>query len=1656
MKIQHIKDLASVLHKLNKNEAQPIIESSGLSKFKNQVFKLSQHIDKNITETYNSSEIELFKVLQNFSKVERKSLINSMLTSYFTPDHITRAISESFINYIKGKTDKIEILEPSSGTGNFINAILNNSNYSNIDWNIDAIEKDIITARILQNNYNDHSNVSVFQKGFEDFKLTKKYDLIIGNVPFGNFGVYDSDTHKEYNHLYQNRIHNYFFVKSSLALKPGGVMGLLTTASMSDLSANRSLREYLVNENNLISLIRLPNNTFKESATSVVSDLLIFQKPLSKKETLSPSELEFIESGKFQEQYPINTYLLNNTNSILGDIQETTGYAGKNVITVNDSNSFNLEEKYQIIYDHLSDDLKTKGLEKLLDISIENEEDHSDKLKIAKEDHQQIISSYPNAVPGNLIYDSKTNEFKKVIVHPDYIQFFSSQKTNISISKRERLYMILEIRDLYKNFLLNIREQNLDQTIHFQEQLNDKYDQFSFMYTELHQKVNFDLLKKEEERDIILGLEIFKNDQYQKADIFSKVFEFSPSITSEPKSLDHAIIDSLNDYGGINYDMITAAVNQPFLEWAEIALKREILYLNPIIVNRSEIEKFELVPPSEFLSGFIESKIKIYKNKRFENSGQFSSLLNKSLIDASTKALYDYVPLKLSIEDINPDLGENWVPNEIYTLFGREHFDDNKFQIKFYPGLDRFKIYGGHSSSADARYGVKKDWGSVSYLNVFRYAMEHNVPAFTKTVYDLDGKERKIVDKKTINSVTLSVENLNKAFTEWLFSKKDICEKLEDKYHYLYNADVKRKYSSKDLKFDDLQTFDPYDHQKECTIQIVQQNGGIIDHEVGFGKSVTMPMITMTKIKFKLIKKELVAGLNANYVDLYNTYKMAYPTGNFLLVTPKDIGPDKKQETFYKIANNNWDAVITAHSCLSKFPRAPYTEADIYEEMIKEVENTLDDPESKEILSRREIGQLEKKLNNAKAKFQSATTIINSKKENGLLIFEDLGFDSLTIDESQFFKNLTFNTRHNRVAGLGTTADTQKTSNLLSYVRSIQGIHKSDKGITFASGTTISNSITELYHIFRYLRPQELFDKGIHCFDQWGRLYARKTSEYEESVGGDIKLKERFRYFVKAPELAKFYNDIAHYSDFNTFKIERPEAVTEFITIDPYPVQSNYFKAIQQFSKTKNPNNLIGVGNGDNIKKAAGLICTNQGRKASLDMRLIHSKFGDHPNNKINTMISKAVPLYEKFTSDKGTQLIFCDQGTPTGRNFNLYQAIKDNLIDKGIPENEIAFIHSYDRKRKTLYEMINNGDIRFLIGSTSKMGVGVNVQKRLVAMHHLDFPWRPTDLSQRNGRGERTGNIVLPKYDNCIKVFYYGVKNSLDAYTFNLLHIKDRFIKQLKNASLSTRTLDEGIIGSDGHVNLEDFQALCSPNQLLTEKLKLERKLYNFLDKEKAFFDNRKKNTNSLSMLTIDRKQYEKTIKQLKSDKATALPLFNAFNDKNYTIQIDNKKYVNDKKAGTHLHKILNEFFKKKIKSKNEILCDLSNGFTLNILPKFSDFNEKIQKDNYKIVLQTPNNVKIGYKSAILTKNIKEAAMYPYQCLERINELIESYDIKIKEADEQLEILNEIVDEQFSEKDEIKMLQKEIKNLEVEIEKEQKNETINEKSSEKNNTKSL
>lgn len=1624
----NIDSLIELLSNPIENTNHDFILSSGISKHKNSIYKAIDSIILGGNSKLSSKELALKNTLSNFDNDFLNSLKLSLLTSYFTPELLVKDIINPFIKYI-GK-DNIDVLEPAAGSGNILKVISDTFSGAKVT----AVEKDVFTSNILHHNFKSNSNINTINIPFEDFDSPKNYDFIISNVPFGNYGIFDKNIDSSLTPLYKNQIQNFFFLKSEQLLKPGGLIAFITTSSISDKKHSKPIREHLVNNLNFVSGFRLDNKTFKDSKTSVVADLLIFQKPKSKKNNLSPNDIQFLNTDPIiidEVEYQINSYFNNNKNHILGDIVAIPQFHGQISLSVEPNQSNSLSS------------LLEKDLELFFDQSIFNKTIADVSVSDSKKDHQlindQIKALYPNVSEGNLIVID--NKLYKTLKSSSNTSLLDKSKLDLTPDKTELLKALVDIRKTYKDMIVFRRNNDLDSFLSSQYILNQKYDSFDFFFGSFQNKRNKDLIHYDDEYHIIFSLE--KNhptakNQFLKSDIFN-ITAFDNQKKVEINSIDEAIIYSLNIKGVIDVNLISQTLNTIPSDWLLNAVKDNKLFINPVFDNKRNLINYEIATKTKFLSGFVNSKIKAIVKPDLSLIKDFSFLINQSIIENHKNLLNEIKPDYLNIKDIDPGLGEAWISTNIYETFARETLKDNFCTIKYIKEFDHYDVKTKYSTYASDNFSVTipgSKW--QSYKSILSYALYQNIPNFKKTIVR-NGNEIKVVDTKLITAVQLKINKLNLAFKEWLNHKNQIktAQSLENYYNFNFNSYIKETFSAADLDFS-VKDINPYNHQKNGAWQLIQNNGGILDLKVGFGKTLAFCMAISKRLELGITKKEFVVGLNANFVELYESFNSFFPDKRTLLVKPSDITPKNIDETFFKIANNNYDVVFTAHSALMKFPSSPDINKSIYEQNLNEAKAAFNDVD----ITPRQSRDISKKIENLKTKLSEIDLILQKKKTTNFITFEDFNFDHITIDESHYFKNLAFSTKHTRVSGLGSQKDVRKTANLLSYIRSIQSKYDSDKGVTFSTGTTLSNSLTELYTIYKYLTPNELKKQSIYCFDQWARIYTRKSSEFEETVSGEIKMKERFRYFVKVPELAKQYSKITYFADDTTVKIEKPALKNHLVSIETYPEQRDYFENIKEFGKTKNTDLLFNVDNSQNNKKASGLICTNHGRKSSLDMRLVSDQYKDHPLNKINVMIDKALIYYNKYNDDKGTQLIFCDMGTPTSKGFNLYAAIKDNLIAKGIPKDEITFIHSHDKNREALFNKMNNGTYRFLIGSTQKAGVGLNVQQKLVAMHHLDFPWRPTDVEQRNGRGDRQGNLLLPNFDNTMNVFYYAKKESIDSYVFNLLQIKSFFISQIKNANITTRSIDEGLISDDGGLSYAHYIAACSSNTLFTDKLKLEKKYHTLKNLSDAYDLNKRSSKLKLSNVSSGVEKREKRIDKLEEDLLLSKKIINKIP---FSIKINAKEYTSFETVGICLKSLKDNCIKNQ-SVDTAILLD--EGFKISFL--FKNYDLPLDNNNYKILIETKNEFKIGYKSNILVKDDTKAGEYIINALNRLPDIIEEQKKNLNDEKLQLKQLNKIVKTPFEKQKELNNLEKEIDKINKKIANKNNNDNDNENKSKK------
>ena len=793
--------------------------------------------------------------------------------------------------------------------------------------------------------------------------------------------------------------------------------------------------------------------------------------------------------------------------------------------------------------------------------------------------------------------------------------------------------------------------------------------------------------------------------------------------------------------------------------------------------------------------------------------------------------------------------------------------------------MDAFGIENhGYSPLISQKYVVKGDFEVYDGMDLLHHAMLNTLPNINKDGgKDEHGKTIRIPDFEARQKADTLITEIRQAFVEWLHAQPDdFKERLTDLYNRKFNCYVRPRYDGSHQQFPGLDLRglgidDLYPSQKDAIWMIKQNGGGICDHEVGTGKTLIMCVAAYEMHRLGLARKPMIIGIKANIHEIARTFRTAYPNARLLYPGKEDFTPENRLRIFSDIKNNNWDCIILTHEQFGKIPQSAEVQQQILRQEMDDIDENLASYEKQGgHVDGWILCGLEKRKENLDAKLHELQETIDAQKDD-TVDFQQMGIDHLFVDESHNFKNLMFNTRHSRVSGLGNTDGSKKATNLLYAIRTIQQRTGRDLGATFLSGTTIANSLTELYLLFKYLRPKELERQDIPCFDAWAAVFAQKTSEFEFSVTNEVISKERFRYFIKVPELAMFYNEITDYRTAADVGIDRPELDEEVCQIPMTDDQQAFLDKLVLFAKTGDPEHIGRANLSDGEVKALMLLVTMYSNKLSLDMRLISPAYADSPGNKASRSAANIAEYYRRYDGQKGTQMVFCDLSTYKPSIWNVYSEIKRKLVeDHGIPAQEIRFVQeaASDKVRQAMFDAMNEGKIRVLFGSTQKLGTGVNAQQRIVAMHHLDIPWRPMDLEQRNGRGARKGNIVAKEYaGNKVKAYVYAVLRTLDAYKLNLLHNKQQFIDQLKRNRLGARRLDEGAISEDSGMNFAEWMAVVSGNTDLLQKAKLEGRIAALESEQTIFMRTRHEAQSQLQRYTAEIGRRDAMLERLKRD---------------------------------------------------------------------------------------------------------------------------------------------------------------------------------------------
>ena len=1226
-----------------------------------------------------------------------------------------------------------------------------------------------------------------------------------------------------------------------------------------------------------------------------------------------------------------------------------------------------------------------------------------------------------------------------IVVQNGQVGFLSDLKRHptfnpmdLPFAQLSRLKAYIEIRESYHR-LYDYEANNQAEDKEEREKLNRLYDGYVGRWGYFNQKANTDVIKMDATGVEMLFLERSENGKYIKADIFDHPTAFSTSELSIASDPMEALGASLNKYGTVELDYMSSLL--PDMEESDMlsALEGRIFF-NP------EEDSYEVA--DKFISGNVIEKAERIESWLLDHPEHEEAKQSLTALRAAT-------PTPIPFADLDFNLGERWIPAKVYGKFASEFFETD-IRVSYHSNMDEYAI-GCDRKNANIwhKYAVQGEFRRYDGINLLKHALHNTIPDINKSKEVTDKitgetKTIKVRDGYAIQMANAKIEEIRQGFVDWLGRTPDTFkEQLSDRYNRLFNCFVRPNFDGTHQSFPDLNLKrlgiqDLYKSQKDAVWMLKTNGGGICDHEVGAGKTLIMCTAAYEMKRLGLANKPMIIGLKANVFDIADTFRKAYPNAKILYPGKNDFSKQNRQRIFNDIKNNDWDCIILTHEQFGMIPQA----LEIQEAILQKEKDSVE--ENLEVLrmqgadiSRAMLKGLEKRKQTLEAKLQGIQDSIAERKDDAV-DFKMMGIDHLFVDESHQFKNLMFNTRHDRVSGLGNPDGSQRALNMLFAIRTIQERSGKDLGATFLSGTTISNSLTELYLLFKYLRPQALEKQGINSFDAWAAVFAKKSTDYEFSITNEIIQKERFRTFIKVPELASFYAEICDFRTAKDIGIDRPEKNEILHNIPPTPEQEEFIGKLMEFAKTGNATLLGRAPLSESEEKAKMLIATDYARKMSLDLRMIdENAYSDHIDNKASHCAKLLNDYYQKFDAQKGTQFVFSDLGTyKPGGDFNIYSEIKRKLVeDYHIPAYEIRFIQECknEKAKKAMVDAMNRGDIRIIFGSTSMLGTGVNAQQRAVAIHHLDTPWRPSDLEQRNGRAIRKGNLVAKEFaDNKVDVIIYAVERSLDSYKFNLLHNKQLFINQLKTNTLGSRTIDEGSMDEDSGMNFSEYVAVLSGNTDLLEKARLDKKITTLESERKNFLRERDAATGKLAEIESSVSFHSDKIKEAKAD----LACFEQRVERDKEGLPVNKltiKGVEDstdiKVIAARLHEI-----EEKARTKSES-NKIGEVYGFSIMVK----TESTSKDLFdcsvnRFFVKGQESIYYTYNNGKLAADPKLACENFVNALERIPKVIESHEKEMAKVVANKEVYTNIANNSWKKEDELRALKGEAAELDRKI----------------------
>ena len=1565
---------------------------------------------------------------------------NSVLSGFYTPPLVVESLGTELVNVLG--SSPIQYLDPSAGTGIFPQA------FEKAGLRIDSaqlIEKDPATALILKALYPNHT---VENRGFEESgrQLNDRFDLVASNIPFGNVAIWDEALANSKDKQRRGacaRLHTYFTVKSIDCLREGGIAAILTTDALLNSPANEPVRQYLMRTCDLVSAVRLPHNLFTDYAgTSVGSDLMLLQKR-SGKTGLTEKEKKFIGTATSPANTSINQLFLDGDNVVAtGQKVGTDQYGKPALIYLHEGGMANIAERAgKFFRQDISQNYRQPIFER------HRQQPIAQQIPVSRTKRPLPSPALsPLFVQGELFAQPVTPVSRPLIgeleaFHPIGSLLYQKGEVGRLSTDRQtleplpgqvdhpRLGALLQIRDAYER-LYRQEIQTQQPQAELRLALNTAYGSFITRYGSINAASNAGLALLDPDGRSLLALEkADSNGAFIRADIFNQPVSIQRARV-EQFTAQEALATCLSKLGRVDMGYLQELTKLSLSQLAN-ELADQILY-NPI--------ERAYQTPSTLVSGNVVEKLEAMET--------FS---NDPMAEPALQALRAGQPTPISFAELDFNLGERWIPTEVYETFASDLFG-SRVSVRYASSTDEFSVdipsWMFRNATISQQYAVQGQFRLYDGLALFQYGLYNTTPTINK-----DGPDgEKMLDSEATQLAATKIEQIRTAFIDWLPRQKaELKQELTNRYNRLFNCFVKPHYNGAHQQFPDLDLKGLgipglYNSQKDAIWMLLQNGGGIADHEVGTGKTLIFTVASYEMKRLGLANKPMIVAMKANVNQIAQTYRTAYPNARLLYPGQHDFTPANRERFLNSIKNGDWDCIILTHDQFARIPQSPAVQQKVMRDELRNLDKDLQTLHKSGIeLSKSLLKGLETRKANLTAKLLKLQNDLNQKTDQ-VPHFGAMGVDHLLVDESHQFKNLQFTTRHNRVAGLGNSEGSQRATNMLYAIRSIQEQTGKDLGATFLSGTTITNSLTEMYLLFKYLRPKEMARQHIENFDAWAAVYAKKTSDFEYSVTNQLLMKERFRHFIKVPELAQFYSQITDFRTASMVGLDRPKAVDVLINLPPTPDQAEFTQKLIDFAKTGDATILGRRPLSETEQTAKMLIATNYAKKAALDMRLIDPSLDDHPSSKLSRCAALIASHYQESAIQRGTQMVFCDTNTykPNGE-WNVYSALRDKLVTEyGIPAHEIRFAQECknDKEREALWQRINDGDVRVVIGSTSTMGTGVNAQKRVVAMYHLDIPWKPAELEQRVGRGSRTGNIIARDFfNNEVKNYVFATEKTLDNYKFNLLHNKAVFIGQIKSGSANGRRLDEGAFDEANGMNFSEYVAILSGNQDLLQKARLEKQIAMLEGELKLFQKESYKAGSMLVGVTSSLDKAERTLTALRNDftKLTAVTQFNSEGALPNAVKITLALPGVTAKPITTV-KALGEYITQ-MDEKTDTKGGLKHlgtlhGFGLYVRTDTSYMYDENrtgglpEKANAFIV--KGDNLTYSYNNGYLTGRSPEVAARQFvRALEKLPGLLEGQQEKVENLNQQKKLLGDIANKPWSKSDKLQELKAELRQVE-------------------------